>query len=214
MRALLIALCVATLAPDALTQEAAAPQTLPSVPKEPSWAFDVSLSQYFIPDGRDYLQPTVTADRGPLHLEARYNYEALDTASLWAGYNMAFGDELSLELTPMLGAAFGDLYGPTIGYLGTLGWRRLELYSAGEYLFDLEDHDDSYLYSWTQLTVSALEHVQLGLVSQRTRAYESDIDIQRGLLLGLDFEPASLTLNVFNLDRSDPIWIVSLSAGW
>ena len=50
--------------------------------------------------------------------------------------------------------------------------------------------------------------------AQRTRAYESDIDIQRGLLLGLDFEPASLTLNVFNLDRSDPIWIVSLSAGW
>src|SRR5262249_6770711 len=44
--------------------------------KERDWAFYASLGWYFVPDQTNYPQPTVTADRGPVHIEARYNYEA------------------------------------------------------------------------------------------------------------------------------------------
>src|SRR5215469_5076997 len=43
------------------------------------WAFAGSVYTYVVPDSRDYVQPTISADREWLHLEARYNYESLYT---------------------------------------------------------------------------------------------------------------------------------------
>src|SRR5262249_37661051 len=80
------------------------------------WAFSASLYGYIIPESRDYVNPNLTADHGWLHLEARYNYEALDTASLWVGYNLSVGEKLVFEITPMLGGVFGDLTGIAPGY--------------------------------------------------------------------------------------------------
>lgn len=80
--------------------------TPPSIAKETdgkTWAFSASAYAYFVPDSRNYVQPTVTADRRWLHLEARYNYEGLDTGSAWVGYNFHVGEKLSLDFTPMLG---------------------------------------------------------------------------------------------------------------
>ena len=59
---------------------------------EEAWSFSASAYTYAVPDDSNYVQPTFTADRGWLHLEARYNYEALDTGSAWIGYNFS-GDE-------------------------------------------------------------------------------------------------------------------------
>jgi hypothetical protein len=54
-------------------------------PAGPAWAFSASAYAYFPPDSQNYVQPTIRGDRGWLHLEARYNYEALDTGSVWIG---------------------------------------------------------------------------------------------------------------------------------
>ena len=75
------------------------------------WSFAASAYTYVVPDDHDYVQPTVTADRGWLHLEARYNYEALDTGSAWVGYNFSGGETLAWEFTPMIGGVFGDTTG-------------------------------------------------------------------------------------------------------
>ncbi|MGB2665155.1 MAG: hypothetical protein WAK48_14200 [Candidatus Acidiferrum sp.] len=56
-----------------------------------SWDFNASVSGYVVPRGQSYVSPTFTADHGTLHLEARYNYEAQRTGSLWAGYNLSVG---------------------------------------------------------------------------------------------------------------------------
>jgi hypothetical protein len=109
---------------------AAAPTAHPHAAGE-RWTFGASAYTYFVPGDRDYVQPTITADRGQLHLEARYNYEALDTGSLWAGWTFAGGGDLSWEIMPMLGAVFGQVDGVAPGYKGSLDWRRFELYSEG-----------------------------------------------------------------------------------
>jgi hypothetical protein len=53
----------------------------------PSWTFESSANTYIVPDEGNYVQPTITADRGWLHLAARVNYETLNIASIWFGYN-------------------------------------------------------------------------------------------------------------------------------
>ena len=163
-----------------------------------------------MPDDRDYVQPTVTADRGWLHLEARYNYEALDTASVWVGYNFSGGEKLVWELTPMLGGVFGDTNGVAPGYKGSLGWWKIELYSEGEYVFDTNDSSDSFFYNWSELTLSPVEWLRFGIVTQRTRAYESDRDTQRGLLIGFSWESVDLSAYVLNPDDDDPIFAFAL----
>ena len=45
------------------------------------WSFGVEGYVYLVEGDDDYLMPIVTADRGGLHLEARYQYEDLDTSS-------------------------------------------------------------------------------------------------------------------------------------
>src|SRR5438034_7336511 len=49
-----------------------------------------------------------SADRGWLHLETRYNYENLETGSVWVGYNFSGGEKLQWEFTPILGGVFGN----------------------------------------------------------------------------------------------------------
>src|SRR6185436_20186574 len=78
-------------------------------PDDNAWSFSASAYTYLVPDSGNYAQPTFTAARGWLHLEARYNYEALDTGSAWVGYNFGGGDTLAWELTPMVGGVFGDI---------------------------------------------------------------------------------------------------------
>jgi hypothetical protein len=98
---------------------------------------------YWLPDDDQFTSPTVSVDRGKLHFEARYNYESLDTASGWIGYNTRFGDTVSVDFTPMLGIVSGDISGIAPGYHLTIGWRAFELYSEGEYVFDRDNHSDS-----------------------------------------------------------------------
>ena len=64
-----------------------------------------------MPNDQSYVSPVFAADRGWLHLEARYNDEYQKTGSLWAGYNFSAGDKIVLEVTPMLGVVFGDTTG-------------------------------------------------------------------------------------------------------
>ena len=176
-----------------------APSAITDQP-EKSWSSSVSVYTYFVPDDRDYVQPTITADRDWLHLEARYNYEALDTSSLWIGYNFDVGDKLELEITPMLGGVFGTTAGVAPGYKGTLGWWKIELYSEGEYMFNTGDSSENFFYNWSELTVSPLDWFRLGLVTQRTHLYQTDREIQRGFLVGFSFKHLDFTTYVFNPD--------------
>ena len=48
---------------------------------ESEWECSLSTSTYLVQNGRDYVNPNLVADRGWLHLEARYNYEAIKTGS-------------------------------------------------------------------------------------------------------------------------------------
>jgi hypothetical protein len=175
------------------------------------WTFSASLYGYLVPDSRDYINPNIAADHGWLHLEARYNYETLETGSFWVGYNFSLGEKLVLELTPMLGGVFGNLTGVAPGYNLSITWKRLALYSQTEYVFDTGDSSGNFFYTWSELTYSPWDWLRAGLVVQRTKAYQSSLDIQRGFLVGFAYKKTELTTSVFNLGWTDPTIVVSIA---
>jgi hypothetical protein len=181
---------------------------------EKQWTFSASAYTYIVPDSREYVQPTITADRDWLHLEARYNYEALDTGSLWAGYNFSGGDKLAWEITPMFGVVFGETTGIAPGFKGSLSWWKLELYTEAEYVYDPGDSSGSFFYDWSELTLAPVEWFRFGLVTQRTRLYQTDRETQRGVLIGFSFERINLTGYVFNPDESKPTYVVAVGMGF
>jgi len=191
--------------------------TAPVVSEEPAaraWSFSAWVYTYLVPDSRDYAQPTITADRGWLHLEARYNYEALDTGSAWVGYNLGGGKKLAWELTPMLGGVFGETTGIAPAYKGSLSWWKLELYSEGEYVVDTGDSSGNFFYNWSELTLAPVEWLRVGMVTQRTRLYQTDREIQRGLLVGLSYKAVGFTTYVFNPDESRPTVVLAVGVNF
>jgi len=179
-----------------------------------SWSYSASLFQYFVPHDQDLAVPMLTADHDRLHLEARYNYEALKTGSAWLGYAFSAGNQLKIDLTPMLGGVFGDVQGIAPGYELTLSWSRLELYSEGEYFLDSGDDAEDFFYNWSELSITRTGGWRAGLVVQRTLAYETSLDLQRGLLAGGSFQAVDLTAYVFNLGWEDPTVVISAEVGF
>jgi hypothetical protein len=178
-----------------------------------AWELSAALYGYFLPEDRDYLQPAVTADRGWLHLEGRFNYEDRDTGSAWFGYNLSVGHTVTLDFTPMVGAVFGNTAGIAPGYRATLAWRALELYSETEYVFDAGSADD-FLYTWSELAVSPVEWFRAGLAVQRTKVYKTDFDIQRGFFVGVSYKQADFSAYVFDPDAKRPTVVLSLAVGF
>ncbi len=174
------------------------------------WAFSAYVYGYIVPESRDYVNPNFTADRDWLHLEARYNYEALETGSLWVGYNFSVGEKLVLDIAPMVGGVFGNLTGVAPGYNLSLTYRRFSLSSQSEYFVDAGDSSENYFYTWSELTYSPWDWLRVGLAMQRTKAYKSDLEIQRGFLAGVSYKKADLTAYVFNLGWTDPTVVLAM----
>ena len=124
----------------------------------------------------------LTADHDTLHLEARYNYEGQRTGSLWLGHNFSVGKKVTLDATPMMGGVFGNLNGIAPGLEVTVSYKKLEFYSANEYIFDTDTKDGNFFYTWTQLTYTPVKWFTVGYVVQRTRAYTTPLEVQRGPL--------------------------------
>ncbi len=55
----------------------------------PDWSFSASAYTFFVPDQRDFVSPTFVADHGRLHLQARCNYENLETVVEWQARQLA-----------------------------------------------------------------------------------------------------------------------------
>lgn len=166
-------------------------------------AYSLSVSGNFYNRGEDYAQPTLTADFDKLHLETRYNYEALNSGSTWIGYNLSAGEVISWQGTPMFGAVFGHMQGVGPGYESTLTWQRIQLYSEGEYIIETQDSADSYFYTWTTLMYAFTDWLQAGGAAQRSHQTSSETDLERGLAVAITWGDYNFSASVLEINSSN-----------
>jgi len=110
----------------------------------------------------------------------------------------------------MIGGVFGNTTAVAPGFEVSLSYKRIVLFSSGEYVFDTKNQNGSFFYSWPQLRYSPLDWLHLGLVAQRTKAYRTSLDTQRGLLVGFSHKKAEFTTYIFNPGWSDPTLVLEL----
>jgi hypothetical protein len=178
------------------------------------WSFSLITDGYLVPDDVSYVTPTFMADHRWLHLEARYNYEDLHTGSLWFGYNFSAGKKLVLNLTPMIGGVFGGTKGIAPGCEGSLTYKKFQASITNEYVFDISDPSGNFYYSWPQVTYSPVDWLHVGLVAQRTKAYQTRFDTQRGFLVGLSHKNVEFTSYIFNAGWTTPTVVLELGLNY
>lgn len=110
----------------------------------------------------------------------------------------------------MIGGVFGKVNGIAPGFEATITYKKLEFYSANEYIFDTDTKSGNFFYTWTQLTYSPVRWFNFGYVMQRTRAYKTSLDVQRGVLIGFTRKKVTFATQIFNFGRTDPTVVFSL----
>lgn len=180
----------------------------------PAWEFTVTAYPTVVRGGENYTSAIAAADRGALHLEARYNYESIGARSAFVGWKFSGGETLTWEFTPLLGGAWGATKAFVPGFEASLARERFDLYIEAEYVRDNAENTDSYLYAWSELGFQPVEWLRLGIAGQRTRAYGGERDIQRGPFLQLTFGPFTIGGYWFNPGSDDQVFVGSIGASF
>jgi hypothetical protein len=176
-----------------------------SRPERPAWEFGITAYPTFVRDGENYTSVIAVADRGPLHLEARYDYESIGARSAFVGWTFSGGEAFTWELTPLLGGVWGTTRGFVPGLEASLGWGPLDFYLEGEYVRSGFDVNESYLYAWSELGWRPAEWLRIGLAGQRTNTYDSGRDIQRGPFAQMTWRSVTVGGYWFNPGSEDQI---------
>jgi hypothetical protein len=124
------------------------------------------------------------------------------------------GKNFEYSITPMLGGVVGLSNGIASGLEFTFTFQNFELYSEQEYLFDINTRDNNFFYAWTDLTYAPMDWLWFGISGQRTRLYQTDVELQKGLVLGGAYKSFELTGYLYNLGFDDPFVLITLSASF
>ena len=178
------------------------------------WEFTVTAYPTVVRGGDNYTSAIAAADGGPLHLEARYNYESIGARSAFAGWTLSGGETLTWEFTPLIGGAWGSTQAFVPGFEASAAWGRFDFYVEAEYVRDNSARSASYVYAWSELGFQAAEWLRLGIAGQRTRAYGGERDIQRGPFLQVTVGSFTLGGYWFNPGSDEQVLVGSIGVAF
>lgn len=163
-------------------------------------------------EGEDPLPVGIVGvDARSWHFEGRYNYEDVETASVWLGWNLSYGSTVTLDLTPMAALVVGTVNGVAPGVELTLSWKELTFYDEMELVVPFNG-DPSYFVSWSTTTWRFSDVLQPGFTVQRFRVFEGEREVDWGLALASEFGRFSTGVYAFAPFGATPFW--QLSAEW
>ncbi|MEO8711163.1 MAG: hypothetical protein ABI405_03515 [Parafilimonas sp.] len=176
-----------------------------------TWSGSLAGYYYFIPGEEMYPTLISCADFKSLHLEARYNYEDINTASVFAGWTFGKDSKLSYSVTPMAGIAVGNSNGVLPGLECSATYSAINFYTENEYMFDFTGKENYFFYSWTQLSANTFKNMQAGVLAESLRWFKTKFNVQRGIYA--EYSPGNFTFDIygFNLFTSSDFFMASVT---
>lgn len=175
------------------------------------WRFSAWAEMFLIPDEEDFFNPTFYARHKSLHLEARYNYEDRNTASLWAGHRFKFGKGVKFVFVPMGAVVIGNTNGIAPGLEMEIMYKKFDFYSESEYVFDFSSGENNFFYNYSELAIRPIDPLRTGIMTQRTRLFESPRELQRGIFAEYYFGRFRAGAFYFSPFSPGWYWIASFS---
>lgn len=174
------------------------------------WQFGLGAYYYLLPDESNTASLIGYTDYKSFHIEGRYNYEDERTASLFGGYRVETGHSFIVGATPMLGVVFGNTNGIAPGLLLDFSWKIFDFYSESEYVIDFSGSENNFFYTWTEVAVTPVSNLRTGISADRTRLYQSDLELQKGIFTEYTFWKLTAGVHYFNPFSGEDFVIATL----
>lgn len=144
------------------------------------------------------------------YFEARYNYEDLQTFSLYFGKSFYAGKKAAIEFTPMVGGVVGNLNGISPGFNFTLDYLRFTTGSQTQYTFDLKVPGNSFFWDWTNFSFGLGKHFGVGGSVQIYLPKEGENSVTAGPMVNYTFKNLQLEAYSYNFWESHPLWAIGV----
>ena len=148
------------------------------------------------------------------YAEGRYNYEAINTLSLYGGKSFEKKGQLSYNATPILGAVVGQMNGGSAGLNLEIDFRNLSFNTQTQYTFSVEERTNNFIYSWSDLTYKISEKLTAGISVQQTKLYQVNGAFERGILIKTGFKSWSFPLYVFRPESCERYFVLGINYDW
>jgi hypothetical protein len=168
---------------------------------------EISLEQYqYVGNTQAYTYMPVMhfQNKRNWYAEARYNYEDLQTFSLFLGKSFSGDKELSYSFTPLLGGSVGRFNGISTGMNLDVGYNKFFFSTQSQYSFSTDHLSNDFLYNWSEIGFQGLKWLYAGLSVQQSYDKFSGNVLEQGVLVGFTFNKFTVpvyTFAPFNKDR-------------
>ncbi len=143
------------------------------------------------------------------YIEARGNYEASNSASLYFGKAFRKTAPVSYSITPIAGLVAGGFNGGSVGANVALDYKELSFSSQSQYTFSIENKAENFTYSWADLTYQLKKWVSAGVSLQQTRGV-----FEKGVLIKGVYKKLSIPLYVFSPLTNERYFVLGLNLEW
>jgi hypothetical protein len=176
-----------------------------------------SLGQfYYVGAGRPlYMVPVIGYHTtGNWYIEGRYNYETINSASVYFGKTIKKKALISYSITPIAGLVAGRFNGGSIGVNAELDYKKFYFSSQSQYTFSIENKATNFTYSWSDLTYRLKTWVSAGVSLQQTNLYKATGTFEKGILIKAEYKFFSFPLYIFNPLTNNRYFVLGLDIEW
>jgi hypothetical protein len=142
--------------------------------------------------------------------ELRYNYEDVQTLSLYGGKTFNGGRSFSWSFTPMVGYSTGRFTGVSAAMNNDAAWKDLYFSAQSQYSMATKTDMANFFFNWSEAGYSFSDHFYSGIAIQYTRQQQKDY-LEPGIVNGLCFRNFSLPFYVFNPLKGDCYFVLGLN---
>lgn len=145
-----------------------------------------------------------------IYAELRYNYEDVNTVSLFCGKTIAGGNNLRYSLSPMAGFSAGQYTGTGLACNAEAACGNFFVSSQLQYCKALKKECTNFFFSWSEAGYSFLKIFFAGAALQYTLQAGLQAG-EPGLLAGFNFGNISVPFYLFNPFRADQYLVIGIN---
>ena len=111
----------------------------------------------------------------------------------------------------MIGGVVGNTNGIAPGLELEIMYKKFDFYSESEHVFDFNTKENNFFYMYSELAIRPIKAIRTGMITQRTRLYETERELNRGIFGEYYFGGFRVGAFYFNPFSDDNFLIASLS---
>lgn len=170
----------------------------------------------FLSTGQTYVWMPIVhhVSKTGFYTEMRYNYEALQTGSLYMGKSFSKKGAVNYTITPMLGIVAGEFNGGAIAMNMDVTIKKIAASIQTQYTINKDTAKNNFFFNWSELTYQPQRWFYAGISTQQTIVNKERLMSEYGILAALIIKKLTIPVYVFNPLSKTQNFIIGVNAMW